>query len=359
MTAGGGWSLPNVPGPVEWLPVLDIPEPVRQRRLTVLLRLVLLIPHFVVLFVLSFVAFFAAVAGWFAALVTGRLPEPIADFLAGYVGYHTRVTASAMLLVDRYPPFSLRAPTGYPVQIELRPGPLNRLAVLFRIFLMIPAVVIQSLAAGGWVAAGLVIWLVVLIMGRMPRPLFEASAATARYTMRLNAYILMLTSAYPKDLFGDGEPLPAADGTTSYSATQPLRLSGAGTALLILFLALGLAGNLTETLTNNDSSTSTAPAVAPNYRVQKHPDEAPGVRSGLFPGTVSGGPRVPRGRQSVLREDDSMHQPATQGAPHLVRRAVLCVLALLAVVGLQLAFDASAHAHSGATGPAATAVTGR
>ena len=243
---------------MEWLPALDIPEPAPQRRLTVLLRLLMLLPHFVVLFVLSFVATLAAIVGWFAALVTARLPEPIARFLAGYVGYYLRVGASAALLVDSYPPFSLTAPAGYPVQIELRPGRLNRLAVLFRIILMIPAAIIESLATSGWAAVSVLIWLWVLITGRMPRPLFEATAAIARYAFRLHAYGLMLTSAYPKKLFGDGPPDSRVEAR---SATSPLRVSSAGAALLVLFLALGVASNIVESTTNNgdNDSSSSAP----------------------------------------------------------------------------------------------------
>ena len=75
------------PAPVEWLPALDIPAPEHQNRLTVFFRALLLIPHFIVLFVLSIVAFFATVAGWFAALVLGRLPDPIAEFLTHYLGF--------------------------------------------------------------------------------------------------------------------------------------------------------------------------------------------------------------------------------------------------------------------------------
>jgi hypothetical protein len=123
---------------VEWLPELDIDPPARQRRLTVLLRLLLLIPQFIVLAVLGLAAFVVAVIGWFAALVLGRLPEWAATFLAGYLEYSTRVDSSESMLVDRYPPFSFPAPD-YPVRIELRPGNLNRLAVLLRIFLIIPA----------------------------------------------------------------------------------------------------------------------------------------------------------------------------------------------------------------------------
>jgi len=252
--AAGGWSINAETRPLEWLPALDIPEPGRQRRLTVFLRWLLLIPQFLVLALLSIGAFVAAVIGWFAALFTARLPEPIARFLADYVGYHTRVTASSMLLVDRYPPFSLQAPADYPVQVELRPGILNRLAVFFRLILMIPAAIIESLATGGWYALSFLIWLVVLVMGRMPQPLFEASAATLRYTMRLNAYVLMLTSAYPKGLFGDGEEYLKEERR---SATRPLVLSGAGTALMVLFLLAGLAGHLVSSLgsdRNNDWS---------------------------------------------------------------------------------------------------------
>ncbi|NEE25774.1 DUF4389 domain-containing protein, partial [Streptomyces sp. SID7982] len=45
----------------EFRPVLDIVEPARQRRLTVLLRLLLLIPHFIVLFFLHIAAFFTVI----------------------------------------------------------------------------------------------------------------------------------------------------------------------------------------------------------------------------------------------------------------------------------------------------------
>ena len=49
----------------------------------------------------------------------------------------------------------------------------------------------------------LVTWLIVLIAGRMPRPLHEALAAAVRYEVRLSGYFLMLTAQYPGGLFGD------------------------------------------------------------------------------------------------------------------------------------------------------------
>ncbi|RVU27374.1 DUF4389 domain-containing protein [Streptomyces antnestii] len=236
-------TVPLIPG-TEPLPELDIPRPDRQNRLAVLVRLLLLVPHLAVLAVLSVLAFFAVAAGWCAALLIGRLPDPVERYLAGFLGYDTRLNAYAMLLTGRYPPFELGDPMGYPVRVRVRQSVrLNRLAVLFRLVLVIPAAVVGSVAAAGWWAFSLFGWLVVLVLGWMPRPLFEATAAVLRYRMRLGAYLLLLTPAYPKRLFGDQSAPDAVVGTVSGpSATRPLFLGTGAKALLGAFLVLGLLG---------------------------------------------------------------------------------------------------------------------
>jgi len=231
----------------ETLPELDIEAPARQRRWTVLLRLLLLIPQFIVLYVLNIVTFFAAIGAWFAALVLGRLPEWAASYLSAYVAYVTRVYASLLLLIDRYPPFAFEAP-GFPVQVELRPGELNRLAVFFRIILVIPAAIVAGLATSGWFVLSFFCWLVVLIMGRNPEPLAGATAAILRFSMRLHAYFLMLTSAYPKRLFGD------TGSAEQVSWTHPLRLETAGKVLLGVFIVAGLAYPIVPPVTVGSSS---------------------------------------------------------------------------------------------------------
>ncbi|MEU6976911.1 MULTISPECIES: DUF4389 domain-containing protein [unclassified Streptomyces] len=234
----------------EWRPALDVPPPGRQRRWTVLLRWLLLLPQFIVVAVLSFAAFFVTMVAWFSALILGRLPESIASFLRSVLAYQTRVSASASLLVDRYPPFAFDA-FDYPVRIELRATPLNRLAVLFRLILMIPAAIVSSLAQTGWFAISWVFWLIGIVLGRLPEPVFGATAAVVRYRMRLAAYAMMLTPVYPKGLLGD-TPDPA--GQPSYSATRPLRLSTGAQVLVWLFLFLGLAGHVTSGSIDYDDS---------------------------------------------------------------------------------------------------------
>jgi hypothetical protein len=90
---------------------LQIDYPNAERDLNQWLPLVkwlLAIPHFIVLAVLSVVAFFAVVIAWFAILFTGRYPRGLFDFVVGVARWWLRVQAYATLLVtDRYPPFSL------------------------------------------------------------------------------------------------------------------------------------------------------------------------------------------------------------------------------------------------------------
>ncbi|MFF4582111.1 DUF4389 domain-containing protein [Streptomyces sp. NPDC001373] len=252
-----GWNTrPPQPGPpaVEHLPELDVPPPGRQRRWTVLLRWLLLLPQFVVTALLGIAALLVTIVGWFAALFQGRLPAGIAEFLGGYLAYETRVVSSAMLLVDRYPPFSFDG-QGHPVRIELRPGELNRLAVLFRIVLMIPVVIVTSLLQYGLGAVCWVFWLITLVLGRMPLPVFGAVAAVVRFRMRYQAYVMMLTSAYPKHLFGDGPPVgravaPApAPAPAAASATRPLLLGTPAKVLVVVILVLGLgAAGVSQTV---------------------------------------------------------------------------------------------------------------
>jgi hypothetical protein len=90
---------------------LDYPYPDAERELNRWLPLVkwlLAIPHYIVLFFLYIGVLFAVIAAWFAILFTGRYPRGLFDFVVGVGRWHTRVIAYALVLVtDRYPPFRL------------------------------------------------------------------------------------------------------------------------------------------------------------------------------------------------------------------------------------------------------------
>lgn len=220
----GGPGIPPAPGGPGGQPAPDeilvaFAEPADQGRLTVLVRIILAIPHLVVLWVLGIAAEVVALICWFAALVTGRLPTGLAEFQVGYLRWATRVYAYLYLLTDVYPPFEL-ADADYPVRVRAEPGLLNRLAVLFRIILVIPAWIVSAVLLYGLsFLVMLVTWLIVLIAGRMPRPLHEALAAAVRYQARVTGYFLMLTARYPGGLFGD--PATSAFGVDPAGGAFP------------------------------------------------------------------------------------------------------------------------------------------
>ena len=88
---------------------IDYPDAERDlNRWLPLVKWLLAIPHYIVLFFLSVGAFFAVVAAWFAILFTGRYPRALFDYVVGVGRWGLRVQAYAFLLVtDKYPPFSL------------------------------------------------------------------------------------------------------------------------------------------------------------------------------------------------------------------------------------------------------------
>ena len=90
---------------------LEIPYPEAAWELNRYLPLVkwlLAIPHYVVLFFLGVAAVVCVIVAWFAILFTGRYPRSLFEFVVGVFRWALRVEAYAFLLTtDRYPPFSL------------------------------------------------------------------------------------------------------------------------------------------------------------------------------------------------------------------------------------------------------------
>ena len=83
--------------------------PVELNRFLPLIKWLLAIPHYIVLFFLDIAAFFVVIFVWFAILFTGRYPRSLFDFIEGVIRWHNRVLAYAFILItDRYPPFRLQ-----------------------------------------------------------------------------------------------------------------------------------------------------------------------------------------------------------------------------------------------------------
>lgn len=75
-------------------------------RLTGLVRWLLVLPHWVVLYFLNTIRGILVLVAVLVVLVTGRYPESLFDVVMGINRWDYRVAAYSMLLVDDYPPFS-------------------------------------------------------------------------------------------------------------------------------------------------------------------------------------------------------------------------------------------------------------
>lgn len=85
------------------------PDAKKLNRFLPLIKWLLAIPHYIVLFFLGIIALLFVIIAWFAILFTGKYPRALFNFVVGYFRWAVRVNAYAFLLVtDKYPPFNFK-----------------------------------------------------------------------------------------------------------------------------------------------------------------------------------------------------------------------------------------------------------
>ena len=87
----------------------------QYNRWAVFFRLILVIPHVVVLIFIGVAQAVVTLIAWFAILFTGQYPPGLFTFSVGVRRWFARVEAYLYLFVDDYPPFSLAAQPGPPM----------------------------------------------------------------------------------------------------------------------------------------------------------------------------------------------------------------------------------------------------
>ncbi len=186
-----------------------------------LVKWVLAIPHYIVLFFLHIAYDVVTVIAFFAILFTGRYPRALFDFNVGVMRWHWRVAFYALtaLGTDKYPPFSLSANTEYPADLEVDyPERLHRGLVLIKWWLLaIPHyLILAALVTGGWrgfmvdsnewVAYRMPSLIVILLLiavvallftGRYPKGLYDFVIGINRWIIRVFAYSSLMRDEYP------------------------------------------------------------------------------------------------------------------------------------------------------------------
>jgi hypothetical protein len=82
---------------------LHVDAPDRQGRWVTAFRLVLVLPALLLNSALQWLLVAAGIGGWFAALVTGRMPEGLRNAGAHALRYSAQLSAYGAVLTDRYP----------------------------------------------------------------------------------------------------------------------------------------------------------------------------------------------------------------------------------------------------------------
>lgn len=175
---------------------LIVRDDLKRNRITVFFRLLLAIPQAIWLGIWGIAAELAVLVAWFAALITGRVPQGLHDFVASYVRAVTHLYAYMFLLADPWPPFS--GNVEYPVDLRIGgPAPQSRLTVFFRLLLAIPALLLTYVFRLVNQVVAFLSWFYCLALGRMHQGMRDISLWLTRYELQTLAYVMLLTSRYP------------------------------------------------------------------------------------------------------------------------------------------------------------------
>jgi hypothetical protein len=198
-------AAPPPPGPTpvgppspDYPAAIQITYPTELNRWLPLVKWLLVIPHFIVLFFVAIGAFFVAIFAFFAVLFTGRWPRGAFDYMVGTLRWAYRVAAYYHLMVDPYPPFSMADDPDYPVRLNIEyPEQMARWRPLVQWLLAIPYLIVASVLY--WLTGILTIiaFFTVLFTKQIPRGVFDLMVPGLRWNLRGGAYAYFMTDRYP------------------------------------------------------------------------------------------------------------------------------------------------------------------
>ncbi|MEX2647365.1 MAG: DUF4389 domain-containing protein [Gaiellaceae bacterium] len=205
-----GNPFPGFTGAAGTYPIdLEVDEPVRQSRWTVLFRVILALPA------LMLASTFgggrntggtmgtAGFLGWFASLVRGRMPEGLRGLLAYSLRYTAQTYAYLFLLTPRYPDADPAEPrlglvVEHPIRLRVEDDlRRSRLTVFFRLLLYLPHGIWLALWGIAAFLAVIANWFVALVRGRPAGPLHGFLAAYLRYWMHVSAFVYLVANPFP------------------------------------------------------------------------------------------------------------------------------------------------------------------
>jgi len=196
----------------------DVDYPEELDRFTTFVRLIWIIPIWIVWSLLSSVASWTVVtetgetftrstggiaAGLFAATVLmivfrERYPRWWFDFAREFTRFGARIGSYLFLLTDEYPSTEDEQAVHLEIDYPDVEQDLNRWLPLVKWLLAIPHFFILMLLFLVAILVAIVAWFAILFTGRYPQALFDFNVGVFRWALRVQAYALLLvTDKYP------------------------------------------------------------------------------------------------------------------------------------------------------------------
>jgi hypothetical protein len=182
---------------------IDLEATRRMPRWRPLVQWLLAIPHLMIAWSMSYLRNVLTVISLFTVLFTRRIPRPVFDAITMTYRYEWRALSYALSLHVDYPPFDFTVAAEDDhvephTQLSIRyPEELDRWKPLYKWLLALPqyfVVLALWVAACGAFVVGLV---AVLVTGEYPLGVRNFLVHVYRYTLRVQAYIGLLTDEYP------------------------------------------------------------------------------------------------------------------------------------------------------------------
>ena len=184
-----------------------------RNRLTSFFRYIVAIPWLIVASIYGFVAEIAAVIAWFAIVFTGKYPQGIYDFNAGYLRMISRVNGFEYLLTDEWPPFGGDEAPDYPIRVGVPPAldEYDRLKTGLRLIFGIPVYLLAIVQAIIFGVCAVIAWFVILFTGKLPDGLFNPMRSALAYLTRAAGYFLLITEDWPPFSYEESGAPPAGE----------------------------------------------------------------------------------------------------------------------------------------------------
>jgi hypothetical protein len=148
--------------------------------------------------VLGVAAWAMAVISWFAIVFTGKQPRGLWDFTNFFMRWRGSAVAYMALLRDEYPPFG-PGDGSYPARFDVAgfPETRNRWSVGLRLIYVIPQAIVLFFLGIAWAVTVILAWFAILFTGRYPEGLYTFGVGYMRWSLRVEAYMLLMRDEYP------------------------------------------------------------------------------------------------------------------------------------------------------------------